>query len=153
VTPRRYATLILPLLAPLALARCVSSDSDATVEAPDLTTGTSADPEFLRRAADVLNGTRDSDVAAGREQVVIIRENEDGLGSDWVVMDRAAEITLLSPATNCDDDGDDIDEGDLWQILDVGDLISYSTAGPDGEQDTVVCTGEVDVRAKAAVRP
>ena len=142
-----YRTALLPALALLlpGLGAC-SAEATATNHPDDDRSTETADPAFYRDVAELLL-TLD-EPPAGRARGVILSENEDGLGSDWVVGPVDGTV-LLEPAANCSDDGDSTYESDLWQLLDPGDLITWSTEG----DDTAICTGEVEIARKAAVTP
>lgn len=131
----------------LALTACseATARSSSGEEVPTNRNRTAAlDAGFLDRAEVALAEATEPQEPDLR-QGVILSENEDGYGSDWLVL-TSTEQVLLSVASNCDGDGDSTYEMDLWQLLDPGDLITWSTRGDDDR----VCTGEIDVRRKNA---
>lgn len=125
------------------LFSCATSESTVN-EVDDRSSTSPVDRAFVRRAEDLLVGL--DEPRTGEEQGVVLLENVDGWGSDWVVLTRSGQA-LLGPASNCDGDGDGVLESDLWQLLDPGDLVEWSLAGDDG----AVCSGEIEVVRKAAV--
>lgn len=145
---RLVAILTLAALAlscaAIILAGCASSESTSTSGEP--WSAESADPDFLRRAADVLANADEH--VRGWNVAIILAEDDEGYSARWVVMDAAGELTILEPAYTCNDD-DTTEEGDLYLMLSPGDLIAWDPKG----NDTRLCTAEVDVTAVGAALP
>lgn len=143
-------TRLLPAVIVAALlAGACSAEATATSGDPPETRSTSADQSlaFYEKAEDILGDLEASNPSVdGYRRGVIVSENKDGWDSDWVVTTTSGTV-LLEPAVNCVDDSDSTGERDLWQLIDPGDLIAWSTSGGD----TRICTGEVDVVEKGAV--
>lgn len=144
---RRRRLLGIFLLAVLSVGGCSASASVERGDSDRKTEG-SASGEFVEAALEVLDGVADPEDDDLREGV-ILSENEDGYGSDWLVLTRDGQV-LLHVARSCSgvrEGGDGVYERDLWQLLDPGDLVRWSTLG----DDDLVCTHEIDVVRKAAV--
>jgi hypothetical protein len=137
----------LALSAGILVAACAdventNNDNDVARDAES-----SVSREFVQRAQDLLSGR--GRPPNGTNMGVILTEDDKDYSAAWSVLTVEGDVTLLDVANYCDDDGDHIEEDQLWVMLDPGDLITWTEAGNDNR----VCTGEVDIRDKGAALP
>lgn len=122
----------------LLAAGCAESSANARVNLGE----SPIDAEFVRNAENELREAGGS--LGGWERGVVTKLREKPWNIAVINLDGGV---VLDRSWDCD--YDDIHHDDLLVLFDVGDMIEWSVAGPDGGTDNRVCTDEIALVRKA----